>query len=233
MNNRLFENCATLGLDIRHAAEVGVYLPASSNILGFIEQGIRSTLVEADPITVSALRQYFQGNAHVTIVPYAMSDRKGTVTFYRRDASTFLAELPSAPALVNDDYMPAQEDSFTVESQLFSAIDDGSIDVLSIDIEGAEWLVIKHLVSRPRVLSVETHGQLYENPFHREILSWIDANGYEVWYYDRSDTVFIREGIVPPTLFRAAALFVATSRLTLRRYRKGLQRRLFGRTRKA
>jgi FkbM family methyltransferase len=233
MNNRLFENCTKLGLDIPHAAEVGVYLPASSNILGFIEQGIRSTLVEADPITVSELRRYFQGNAHVTIVPYAMSDRKGTVTFYRRNASTFLAELPLTPALVNDDYVPAPADSFTVESQLFSAIDDGSIDLLSIDIEGAEWFVIKHQVSRPRVLSVETHGQLYENPFHQEILSWMDENGYEVWYYDRSDTVFIRRGTVPSTLRRTIALFVATSRLRLRRYRKGWQRRLFGRTRKA
>ena len=60
MNNRLFENCARLGLDIQHAAEVGVYLPAASNILAFIEQGIRTTLVEADPITVSELRRYFR-----------------------------------------------------------------------------------------------------------------------------------------------------------------------------
>jgi len=231
MNNRLFERCGKIGFEVRHAAEVGVFLPASSNIRGFIDQGIRSTLVDADPATVDALRQFFQGRAHVTIVPYAMSDKRETVTFYRRAASTFLAALPSTPAMVNDGYVPAPEDAFTVESLLFSDIDDGSIDVLSIDIEGAEWFVIKHMVSRPTVLSVETHGNMYDNPFHREILSWMDTNGYEILYYDNSDTAFVRRGTVPQTLFRAMVLAVVAGRLTLRRYRKRLQRRLFGRTR--
>jgi len=38
--------------------------------------------------------------------------------------------------------------------------------------------VLKHLVSRPKVISIETHGKYYLNPFLTEITQWMEREGY-------------------------------------------------------
>ena len=53
-------------------------------------------------------------------------------------------------------------------------------DVIFIDIEGSEWFVRKNMISRPNVVSIETHGALYVNPFKNEINNWMKAEGYMI-----------------------------------------------------
>ena len=48
-NNELYEKCNSKDLFIKHVCEVGVYLPQTSNILNFILDGVKTTLVEPDP----------------------------------------------------------------------------------------------------------------------------------------------------------------------------------------
>lgn len=180
------------GMSFRHVCEVGVYLPETSNILDFIMDGVRATLVEADPATVEKIRDYFKGYS-ITLHPVAVWDTNGVLQLSKAAASTFATELVQSPAIVNDHYTVSKENTFEVPCRVFSEMDDGSIDLLSIDIEGGEWYVIKHLVSRPSVISIETHGKYYTNPFLREITAWISDNGYKVWYKDLSDTVYIKD----------------------------------------
>jgi len=108
--------------------------------------------------------------------------------------------LAQSPAIVNDHYTVSKENTFEVPCRVFSELDDGTIDLLSVDIEGGEWYVIKHLLSRPSVISIETHGKYYTNPFIREINAWISTNGYRVWYKDLSDTVFVKDPDFPISL---------------------------------
>lgn len=77
----------------------------------------------------------------------------------------------------NDNYQPKHADTFDLRAVTFDEIDDGSVDVLSIDVEGGEWFVLRHLRSCPTVLSVETHGKRYVNLFMAEITQWMAANG--------------------------------------------------------
>lgn len=197
MLTRLHEYVTAEGIPVAHACEVGVWLPEYSNLVGWIEGGTRSTLVECDPVTVAKLRERWGTRANVRIADVAVADAPGTLTLHRAGASTFGANVPQSPARVNDGYDPARGETFTVPAVTFDTLDDGTIDVLAIDIEGGEWYVLRHLVSRPAVISVETHGKRYVNPFRAEIEGWMRAEGYGAWYRDDSDTVF-RKGWTAP-----------------------------------
>ena len=196
---KLHRKIKSRGIRIDHACEVGVYLPQTSNIIDFIKEGVRASLVEADPETVTILREYFKDYS-VTIFPVAVWSTSGTIRLSRAAASTFVSELESSPAIVNDKYKVNIDNSFEVKCVVFSEIDEGNIDLLSIDIEGGEWHVIRNLRSRPKVISVETHGKYYTNPFLKEIRRWMSEQNYMVWYKDASDTVFVRRGVARPSL---------------------------------
>ncbi|CAN5413590.1 hypothetical protein BH10BAC6_BH10BAC6_16650 [soil metagenome] len=197
MNTTFYDHITLAQLHPLHVCEVGVYVPDTSNVLGFIRDGVRTTLVEADPQIVEQCQAKFIGMDHVSIHGVAVSDAAGALRLYRVGASTFAEGLPDAPALSNDSYTPNDSDSFTVDAVRFSAIDDGTIDVLSIDVEGGEWYVIRHMVSRPLVISIETGVKHYTNPFMTEISRWMSDHGYRPWYRDGSDTVYTRiEGLL-------------------------------------
>jgi FkbM family methyltransferase len=202
MNDKLYRKVARLDTTIRHVAEVGVYLPETSNVLLFIEDGIRTDLFEPDPESLTKIHERFDGYSNVTIYPYAIYGERTTLGLYRTNASTFVSDLPASPALVNDKYQPNKDDLFHAEARLFSDFDDGTIDLLSIDTEGCEWYVLEHLVSRPIVISLETHGKAYTNPYLKHITGWMSENGYRVWYRDKSDTVFVRTEVRTGVLSR-------------------------------
>ncbi len=192
MNTTFYDHITHAHLHPLHVCEVGVYVPDTSNVLGFIRDGVRTTLVEADPQIVEQCKASFGAMDHVTIHGVAVSDTAGALRLYRVGASTFAEGLPDSPARANDSYDPNEADSFTVDAVQFSAIDDGTIDVLSIDVEGGEWYVLRHMVSRPLVISIETGVKHYRNPFLQEIGAWMTANGYRPWYRDTSDTIYTR-----------------------------------------
>jgi FkbM family methyltransferase len=202
MNDTLFRKVQKLDFKPRHVAEVGVYLPETSNILGFIEAGCRADLVEPDPQSLEKIVERFSGYPNVTVHPVAIFNERRTLQLYRTNASTFVKGLPASPALVNDRYQPVESDLFAAEALPFSDIDDGTIDLLSIDTEGCEWYVISTMASRPAIISLETHGKRYTNPFRAEIDNWMKEKGYRRWYSDTSDTVFIGGGIRPGFLSR-------------------------------
>jgi hypothetical protein len=47
--------------------------------------------------------------------------------------------------------------------------------LLSVDTEGCEWYALKNLKSRPKVISLETHGKYYTNAYIKEILNGLSA----------------------------------------------------------
>jgi FkbM family methyltransferase len=221
-NKRIYKKLKEKGIQFSHVCEVGVYLPETSNIVDFIFEGIKTTLVEPDSKHIEAINQYFKDQTNITLFPYAVYDYNGTVKLSKAAASTFISELKASPALVNDNYKISDENTFEVPCKIFSDIDGGDIDLLSVDIEGAEWYVLKNLVSRPKVLSIETHGKFYENPFLNEIQNWIKTNQYIIWYKDKSDTVFIKKGLFEMTFGEKWALKQAEIYIAWRKFKKNL-----------
>ncbi|MFC2135952.1 FkbM family methyltransferase [Bacteroidota bacterium] len=210
-----------------HCAEVGVYHPETSNIRDYVKTGVKCTLVEPDPKSIQLIKEHYSDLSNVELHEVALFDYNGEIELVQRCASTFVKDLPSSPSIINDDYKISDNDKFTVECKTFDKIDDGSIDLLSVDIEGSEWFVIKHMVSRPTVISLETHGASYINPYWNEIINWVDSNNYVIWYKTGSDTVFVQNGKIKITFFDRSLLRFKDFRLHLRKQRKDLLKKLF------
>jgi FkbM family methyltransferase len=221
-NKLIYRKLKQKGIPFSHVCEVGVYLPETSNIIDFIFDGIKATLVEPDQKNIDAIRIYFKDQKNIQLFPYAVYDYTGTVKLSRAAASTFISELKASPALINDNYKITTETSYEVPCKIFSEIDTGDIDLLSVDIEGAEWYVLKNMKSKPKVLSIETHGKFYENPFITEIQNWIQQNNYIVWYKDKSDTVFVQKDIFPITTQENLALKLTNLYIAWRKFKKNL-----------
>ncbi len=193
--NLLYKKLSARGFNPEHVAEVGVFHPLTSNIYPWIMQDIRCSLVEPDPKSIRQIKEHFSRQTNITLYEVALFDREGTIELVQREASTFVSELSSSPAIVNDGYIIQEQDKFTVECKTFDQIDDGTIDLLSLDMEGAEWFAIKHIASRPRVIAIETHGATYVNPYLAQIIEWMRNNNYHIWFKTGTDSVFVKEGV--------------------------------------
>jgi FkbM family methyltransferase len=225
MEKELYKKCSTKKVTLRHICEVGVFMPEMSNILDFIvKDRLRTTLVEPDPKSIAAIREYFRDYENVSLLPYAVYDHHGVLELVQRNASTFVSTLPYSPAQINDDYQIRKEDTFTVECRTFDELDDGTIDLLSVDTEGSEWYVVKKLVSRPVVISVEMHGKSYLNPYYSEISGWMAANGYERWWLNKTDTVYYKKGAFPIRPGEKLRLVLMDAYVKIRRARKKAER---------
>jgi len=209
-----------------HVAEVGVYHPETSNIYDYIISGIKTMLVEPDPKSIELIKQHFSGMNNITLHPYAVFDRSGEISLIQRDASTFIGELEVSPAIVNDNYVLDAKDSITVNARKFSELDPGDIDLISIDIEGSEWFVIQDMVSHPSVISVETHGAMYENPYKNEIENWLRENDYILWYKDKSDSVYVDPKIINLNFYDNLMLYAYNLYLRIRKLKKKIKARL-------
>ena len=217
---RLFRKLEGKGYRPEHVVEVGVWMPEMSNIFDYIEAGIRTTLVEPDHASIERIRERFGDYGNVTLHEVAAYDFDGELELSQRDASTFVSELEASPAIVNDGYEVADEDKFTVRCTTFDTLDDGSIDLISVDTEGSEWYVIKYMTSRPDVVSIETHGAAYVNPNIDHIEKWMADNDYVAWFKDKSDTVYVRPGRIAVTLADKLALAWKDLGIRFRRFRK-------------
>ncbi|RYF95272.1 MAG: FkbM family methyltransferase [Chitinophagaceae bacterium] len=194
---KIYKKLAGKNILFNHICEVGVFLPEYSNLIDFIRKGVRTTLIEADPDVAAKIRQYYR-EYPVTVHAVAIFTYNGTVEISRAAESTFVSSVTASPAMVNDRFSQSKQEVFTTECRLFSDLDGGDIDLISIDIEGCEWHVINTMISRPKIISVETHSKAYINPFMNEISSWMIDNNYEVWYKDLSDTVYVRKDQFKP-----------------------------------
>lgn len=199
MNETLYLNCKKKGFTPRHVCEVGVYFPETSNILGFIKEGVRTTLVEPLPECIEAIKKYFSNAKNVTLLPYAVAESSGELELLKAGASTFASSLSASPALKNDDYDKLKGERIIVNAKRFDDLDDGSIDLISIDVEGSEWMVLKDMKSRPQVISLELKSKHYVNPHLVEIRNWLKQNGYKLWFRDGSDRIFMKKGLLSLT----------------------------------
>ena len=222
----IYKKLCQKGYTPSHVAEVGVYHPETSNIIDYINNGTRATLVEPDPESIRLIHKEFSDNENITHYPYAIYKNSGKLKLSRRGASTFVTDLSESPAIINDEYVKTDEDTFLVDAVTFDKIDDGSIDLLSVDIEGAEWYVIEYMVSRPDIISLETHGAIYINPNINEIEEWLADNNYRIWYLDESDSVYVKNGIVNIGLLDKLLLFTKRILLAIKRSRKRIKRKI-------
>ncbi|MEO8765119.1 MAG: FkbM family methyltransferase [Ginsengibacter sp.] len=221
---KIYRKLKKRNISFNHVCEVGVYLPETSNIFDFIKDGVRATLVEADPLAAEKIKDYFK-DYKIELFPVAVWDFNGTLKLSKAEGSTFVTALESSPAIINEKYKISDENTIEVPCMVFSDIDDGTIDLLSVDVEGSEWYAIKHLKSRPAVISVETHGKYYTNPFITEITNWMTRENYVSWYKDASDTIFVRKDIFLPNFNDKIDTRIAEYKLVWKKFKRIFKRK--------
>ena len=207
----------------RHVCEVGVWHPRTSNIKYYIEKNIKSLLIEPDPESIALIKKEWGDRKNLTLKTVACTDFEGTIDLHKAGSSSFVSSTKNSPAMVNDSFDIKKNISTKVDAKKFSSEDPGDIDLISIDIEGSEWFVIKHMLSRPDIISIETHGGYYINPHIEDIKNWMDEYNYVLWFKDNSDSVYVKKHIIKVKFNEILFLMLKNIHLIFRRYRKGLK----------
>lgn len=106
--------------------------------------------------------------------------------------STFNASQSVSPAINHDGFTRQDASIITVECADFADVDHGDYDLVSIDVEGGEYPILSRMRSRPKVVAIETQSRDYCNPHLGAITDWMVENGYAVWIWNNTDTVFFK-----------------------------------------
>lgn len=178
------------GLTPRAVAEIGVHGPEQCRMEYFV--GLCPTLlVEPLPDCAQRLREAYP---LAIVVEKACANTEGTLPFYHRGQTSWLVGLPHTPAIDVDHHQVNAGNIHPVEAILFSSIDPGNLDIVAIDTEGSEWFTLKHMISRPKLLVIETHAPSwkYTNPYLAEITAWTKENGYTQIAQEFADTLYAR-----------------------------------------
>ena len=225
-NIKFYKAVKERGFNPKVVAEVGVWHPNTSNIYSFIEDGIKSILIEPDPKSIKLIKEKWNNTPNVTLHEVALCDFDGEIQLCQRESSTFVSSLPNSPALANDNCSIDESENFIAKAVKFSNIDDGTIDLISIDTEGSEWFVIKNMISRPTVISIETHGGVYVNPYINELRQWLGDNNYILWFKDKSDSIYVLKDKINLTFFDKINLTKSNIFIKLKVIKKRISKRL-------
>jgi FkbM family methyltransferase len=148
-------------------------------------------LYEPHPEYCKALRAAIGSRANVELFEVAIGDEPGKLTLYDEGTSSSLAGVASP----SEQHKGAHaRKGYEVQVARMSQFDKGDIDLLRVDVEGAEWFCLKHLVSRPKQIVVEIYNDLatYINPCLFEICEWAEQNGYRRVAVHDSDFIYER-----------------------------------------
>ena len=206
-----------------YVCEIGVWHPKTSNIKYYIEKDIKTLLIEPDPESIALIKKEWGSRKNLILKTFACTDFEGTINLHKAGSSSFVSCSKSSPALVNDSFDIDKNDSTKVDAKKFSSEDPGDINLISIDTEGSEWFVIKHMLSRPDVISIETHGGYYINPYIKEIKKWMDEYNYKIWFKDNSDSVYVKNHAIDINLYEILNLYLKDIHLFFRQYIKGIK----------
>lgn len=134
--------------------------------------GARIDAFEADKNTSDTLRATFEINGwkDCRVFPCAVSETDGEITFYSRKDETASSYNSTVAARVNKSEFTEQ----TVQAVRLSSYIDGPIDLLKLDVEGAEMGVMRELVSSRKLAQIE---QLFIE-YHHHIDKTVDELGH-------------------------------------------------------
>jgi len=181
----LYDYCKEQEIEVKLACEVGFWRLADSQIKEFIEAGTECMIIDVLHCDIGDLDKvhFFH-----TAIDYQKRD---SVVFVKYGASTYKRGILS-PAIINKDHKYKESDLCLYASNTFDEFDTGTIDIISIDIEGMEWAVLCNMKSLPKIIEIEMQWKKYINPYYNTIKHWMGINGYKLLEHDKSDHIYLR-----------------------------------------
>lgn len=196
--DKLYWAIKKAGVVSNRAAEVGVLSFEASAIRGFVMEGVQCDLYEAVPEFCDKIALDVAAYKRTVLHRVAVSDYNGTLDLCMAGPSTFNAAQASSPAINHDGYDKSTAQTVTVKCVDFADVDTSDYDLVTVDVEGGEYSVLSRMRSRPTVIALETQSRDYCNPRLGAIADWMVENGYVVWIWNNTDTVFFKGD--PPAL---------------------------------
>ncbi len=199
-SNELAQLCVGCGVlaQCRRLLEVGVNAPGLAQVRAWLDAGDvaydAATLVEPLAYRAKELRDVWGSNSKISIVEAAVTESGDSIEMFNSDQGSFTAEIKydDAPTVAYRHFAPTQK--IVVPAVRMASIDDGKADLVAIDVEGAEMTVLAGMVSRPKILTVETHclGRFGMHPRIDDILKWMDGNRYKLVGIFEADMAWMR-----------------------------------------
>ena len=178
--------------------EVGTHFWADCRLVKEVLEGKQVMLVEALPQCVADLKLFCVGRENVEIHEVAVADFNGKEKFYTDDllasfsGSVMRWDIESVLKCPMRNGFQEFNNVLEVDAIKFSEIDPGNIDVLLADCEGSEVHLLNHLVSRPKLIYVESAPTDFTNPKKEQLHEWFKENDYIFVQHDDNDDLFIR-----------------------------------------
>jgi hypothetical protein len=169
-----------------HVCEVGVGDSFCAKSKSFWGDGInRVTLVEPNPFLHASLRSKTKDCPNVTLHNAAIFSENRWGWLVSAGILSYLPEVASPINTIFRGKLTPMLDAFKiyVPYRTFNTIDDGTIDLLILGMEGAESMVFETMVSRPHVIILNNHfanDYRYAFPRFEEIQRWCEANRYHI-----------------------------------------------------
>lgn len=139
-------------IEARVIVDLGAHIGLATLRLLATHPDARVVAVEADPVLVERLRENVAG-LPVTVVHAAICGESGTRPFYRSDTSSLASSLDPTVASQSSIRVPALSLDDLLDSQEIE-----EVDLLKLDVEGAEWELFEDGVpSRIRSIVGEIH----------------------------------------------------------------------------
>ena len=150
-------------------------------------------MFEPHPVYYKDILNAIIDKKNATVHNVAIGDFNGEVEFFEKETSSFIKDINS-PILQTGHSTEQSLNSFAVQVKKISEFDNGDIDYLRVDTEGAEYFVLKYLKSRPEIINIETHGDnaQFINPYLYEIEEWMEKNNYSKTSIDNCDSIYKR-----------------------------------------
>lgn len=162
----------------------------------FLSEEARLDIIEPIPRNIAAIKEFYKDYSNVFVHPFAVWKEPGTIKMYDLERvsyidgvespaiGTYLGMASPTESARTLSYEPKEEDLIEVEAITFDQFDPGTIDMLDMDAEGCEWYILEKMLSRPKIMAIET-GVDRNHPFMEQIDEWAKDNGYvEFRHYD-------------------------------------------------
>lgn len=172
--------------------EIGVGNPSISRSIRYMgDPSVRIEMFEPNAQTFRDLQRAFGGVPNVTLHNVALCDRDGEIEFCEDGDSSYISNVVSPTVFNAPPEYVASRKRVMVPCRTIAHYDRGDIDIALIDTEGSEWKIVSHMVSRPKLLVLETENGPYRTPNLDQMTLWLAQNGYKLHKQDLGDSWYV------------------------------------------
>ena len=171
--------------------EVGSHFYYNCRLVRQMKQGKDVVIVEPLPQCVEDIKSHTKELSNVTIHEAAVADFNGEEVMYIDD---MLASFADSVKRDDIDQIRTFNNQIKVKAIKFNEVDPGNIDVLLADCEGSEKYMLNHLVSKPKLIMVESAPTGFTKEKKNELDQWFKDNDYVyLEHYDNDDVFLSKE----------------------------------------